>query len=95
MYLDKNAVLGSGAFGLVTCGTLSSFPEDVAIKTVKPYADIEYLKALLSELKVMSCVGKHEYVIELIGAYTKEIKIGTIVHCTLSKNCILNYNNLN
>jgi hypothetical protein len=75
-YVEKNVVLGSGAFGLVTRGMLDGHCEKVAIKTIKPYADPSSLKALLSELKIMARVGKHENIVMLIGAYTKEIKSG-------------------
>ncbi len=73
-FLDEHDILGSGAFGLVLRGKLSGHPEEVAIKTIKPFSAISYFKALLSELKIMVYIGKHENVVTLIGAYTGKIK---------------------
>jgi len=47
---------------------------NVAVKTFKSSADVDSLKSLLSELKIMTKVGQHENVVNLIGAYTREIK---------------------
>jgi hypothetical protein len=45
----------------------------IAVKTVKKTADIGYLKALLSELKIMCYVGKHDNIVNLIGGCTQNI----------------------
>jgi len=73
-YTDENDVLGSGAYGIVFRGKLVGYPDEVAIKTMKPHSTLSYFKALLSELKIMVYLGKHENVIHLIGAYTGRIK---------------------
>ena len=42
----------------------------VAVKMVKPQADITYIKALMSELKIMIHLGKHLNIVNLLGACT-------------------------
>ena len=67
----ESKILGKGEFGIVTKGKIGRAP--VAIKTVKKTADIAYLKALLSELKIMCFVGQHDNIVNLIGACTENI----------------------
>jgi len=50
--------------------------KDVAVKTVKRNADKQYLKALLSELKIMIYLGNHPNLIQIMGAYTRELSKG-------------------
>src|SRR5271156_5565110 len=69
--VEESKVLGDGQFGQVLRGTLGKAP--VAVKTVKKCADVMYLKALLSELKIMCYVGRHEKIVSLIGACTEAI----------------------
>ncbi|CAL8096157.1 unnamed protein product [Orchesella dallaii] len=66
------SILGSGQFGLVLKGSIGPLP--VAVKTIKPVADIIYLKSLLSELKILQYVGPHRNIVNLIGANTANIK---------------------
>lgn len=49
---------------------------DVAIKTTKPKCAGSTLKSLLSEIKTMIYIGKHENAVEFIGAYTAELRKG-------------------
>ncbi|XP_055918688.1 vascular endothelial growth factor receptor 1-like [Eupeodes corollae] len=70
--------LGSGAFGVVLKAHAEEIiPEEkttiVAVKMVKPSADYDVIKALLSELKIMVHLGKHLNVVNLLGAVTKNI----------------------
>jgi serine/threonine protein kinase len=77
MEIDVNSVLGSGAYGMVLKGILTTKNREriqVAIKTVKPMDDISYFKALMSELKIMGFIGKHANIVNLLGAYTKSIQ---------------------
>ena len=67
--------MGSGAFGRVlkaeASGILSSEAvTTVAVKMVKPRADITYMKALMAELKIMIHIGKHLNIVNLLGAST-------------------------
>jgi len=71
MYILESKVLGDGQFGRVTRGKIGK--GYVAIKTVKKFADISYLKALLSELKICCYVGQHENIVNLIGGCTQNI----------------------
>lgn len=45
----------------------------VAVKMVKKNAEDSYLRALVSELKIMVHLGKHLNVVNLIGACTKHV----------------------
>ncbi|GJQ81452.1 Pvr [Trypoxylus dichotomus] len=69
--------LGAGAFGVVMKAIIEQYDNDtdltVAIKMVKKNADDTYLRALVSELKIMVHLGKHLNVVNLIGACTKHI----------------------
>lgn len=46
----------------------------VAVKMIKPHADITHFKALMTELKVMIHLGKHLNVVNLLGACTKNLR---------------------
>ncbi|ODM95095.1 Vascular endothelial growth factor receptor 2, partial [Orchesella cincta] len=75
---DLKDVLGSGAYGTVYKGIfsaseLSQVP--VAIKTVHSINDKMYFAALLSEIKMMCYVGKHEHIVNFIGACTKFLEL--------------------
>ena len=68
-------MLGSGAFGLVMKAKVHEL--EVAVKTVKAGAEKSYLKALLSELKILMYLGGHENLIGLIGANTANLEKGS------------------
>ena len=68
--------LGSGAFGRVVKAKAIGIntwerSTNVAVKMVKPNADIMYVKALMSELKIMMHLGRHLNIVNLLGACTK------------------------
>ncbi len=70
--------LGSGAFGRVVKadaqGIVSWEPNTtVAVKMVKPHADITYIKALMAELKIMIHLGRHLNILNLLGACTTSL----------------------
>lgn len=71
--------LGSGAFGLVVKGEALAIVDgqlntDVAVKMVKPHSDIMELQALIRELKILSHLGKHLNIVNLLGACTTNIR---------------------
>ena len=70
----SNTVLGPGAFGQVIQGSYQGGP--VAIKMLKsnPSRNADYLRTLLGELKVMSYLGGHPNLVQLIGDITGGIK---------------------
>ena len=73
----ETTILGSGAFGQVVKGKYKG--QDVAIKTIDSSAmNAGAFRSLLSELKIMSCLGKHEQVMQLVGAITSNIKQGEV-----------------
>ena len=71
-----STILGSGAFGQVIKGKYQR--NTVAIKMLKSNAsqNVEYLRSLLGELKVMSYLGSHANLVGLVGAITEQIKAG-------------------
>ncbi|XP_051902384.1 macrophage colony-stimulating factor 1 receptor 2 [Hippocampus zosterae] len=73
--LRLGGVLGSGAFGKVVEATaygLGSQDETrVAVKMLKPSAHSEEREALMSELKILSHLGYHDNIVNLLGACTR------------------------
>ena len=70
--------LGSGAFGRVLKAQAQGIVSwerstTVAVKMVKPHADISYIRALMSELKIMIHLGKHLNIVNLLGACTDSL----------------------
>jgi len=76
--LDRNHMLGSGQFGMVFKGECMN--KVVAVKTVAPHADKEYLKSLLNELKILIHIGQHPGIVNFIGAQTGELREGRFTH---------------
>ena len=66
MKLAKDAILGSGQFGIVYRGFYDA--EAVAVKTFKRTVEIDEFKAVLSEAKIMAYIGDHVNVVRFIGA---------------------------
>ncbi|XP_035707906.1 fibroblast growth factor receptor 4-like [Folsomia candida] len=73
----ESAVLGSGAFGIVFQGRLDS-RITIAVKTVPKDADESKLAALLSEVKIMSFVGRHPNIVQLLGVQFVDLKKGIV-----------------
>ncbi|XP_040907253.1 macrophage colony-stimulating factor 1 receptor 2 [Toxotes jaculatrix] len=73
--LRLGAVLGSGAFGKVVEATAYGLGTDnvtrVAVKMLKPSAHAEEREALMSELKILSHLGYHDNIVNLLGACTR------------------------
>lgn len=74
--LKLGQVLGAGAFGKVVEATAYGLgTEDevtrVAVKMLKPSAHSEERKALMSELKILSHLGQHSNIVNLLGACTQ------------------------
>ncbi|XP_021953203.1 mast/stem cell growth factor receptor Kit isoform X2 [Folsomia candida] len=70
----KDILLGRGNYGVIFKGSLFSESDqhkvDCAIKTVDELtARIDDLKLLMNEIRIMSCVGRHENVIQFLGFY--------------------------
>ncbi|NXE20920.1 FLT3 kinase, partial [Ardeotis kori] len=73
--LEFGQVLGSGAFGKVVNATaygISSAGDSVqvAVKMLKEKPDASEKDALMSELKMMTHIGSHENIVNLLGACT-------------------------
>nr|6A32_A Chain A, Platelet-derived growth factor receptor alpha [Homo sapiens] len=77
-------VLGSGAFGKVVEGTAYGLSRSqpvmkVAVKMLKPTARSSEKQALMSELKIMTHLGPHLNIVNLLGACTKSGPIYIII----------------
>ncbi|XP_043559073.1 mast/stem cell growth factor receptor Kit-like [Chiloscyllium plagiosum] len=73
--LRLGKILGAGAFGKVVEATAYGLgTEDsatkVAVKMLKPSAHSTEREALMSELKILSHLGQHTHVVNLLGACT-------------------------
>ncbi|XP_075715874.1 platelet-derived growth factor receptor alpha isoform X2 [Rhinoderma darwinii] len=69
-------ILGSGAFGKVVEGIVYGLSRSqpvmkVAVKMLKPTARSSEKQALMSELKIMTHLGAHLNIVNLLGACTK------------------------
>jgi len=77
---DEMDILGSGAFGVVHKGRINGVTESVAFKKPNKNISVSQLKNLLSEIKIMIYIGKHENIVVLLGAYTEQIREGKASH---------------
>ncbi|NXT58093.1 CSF1R factor, partial [Pluvianellus socialis] len=73
--LQFGKTLGAGAFGKVVEATAFGLDKEdsvlkVAVKMLKSSADTDEQEALMSELKIMSHLGHHENIVNLLGACT-------------------------
>ncbi|XP_075712302.1 macrophage colony-stimulating factor 1 receptor [Rhinoderma darwinii] len=73
--LQFGKTIGAGAFGKVMEATAFGMGKDdsalrVAVKMLKPSAHTDEKEALMSELKILSHLGHHENVVNLLGACT-------------------------
>ncbi|XP_023689740.1 macrophage colony-stimulating factor 1 receptor isoform X2 [Paramormyrops kingsleyae] len=73
--LKLGKVLGAGAFGKVVEATAFGLGKDdnvtrVAVKMLKPSAHSDEKEALISELKILSHLGEHKNIVNLLGACT-------------------------
>ncbi|XP_075852331.1 macrophage colony-stimulating factor 1 receptor isoform X2 [Microcebus murinus] len=73
--LQFGKTLGAGAFGKVVEATAFGLGKEdavlkVAVKMLKPTAHADEKEALMSELKIMSHLGQHENIVNLLGACT-------------------------
>ncbi|RLW08330.1 hypothetical protein DV515_00003148 [Chloebia gouldiae] len=73
--LEFGQVLGSGAFGKVVTATAYGINNagdsvQVAVKMLKEKPDAAEKDALMSELKMMTHIGSHENIVNLLGACT-------------------------
>ncbi|KAM5288977.1 receptor-type tyrosine-protein kinase FLT3 [Ctenodactylus gundi] len=73
--LEFGKVIGSGAFGKVMNATAYGISKtgvsiQVAVKMLKEKADSSEKEALMSELKMLTQLGHHENIVNLLGACT-------------------------
>ncbi|XP_056457039.1 macrophage colony-stimulating factor 1 receptor 1-like [Gadus chalcogrammus] len=73
--LKLGKILGAGAFGKVVEATAYGLGEEdnvirVAVKMLKASAHADEREALMSELKILSHLGRHKNIVNLLGACT-------------------------
>ncbi|XP_072255579.1 receptor-type tyrosine-protein kinase FLT3 [Pyxicephalus adspersus] len=73
--LEIGKTIGSGAFGKVVTATAYGITkpgvsQQVAVKMLKESPDVSEKEALMSELKMMTQIGHHENIVNLLGACT-------------------------
>ncbi|CAL8118447.1 unnamed protein product [Orchesella dallaii] len=81
-FIDKTDLLGSGAFGSVFKGTITGLVNPVAFKMTRPDCPVSALRGLLSEIKILSHLGKHDNIVSICGAYTTELENGIVYVAT-------------
>ncbi|NXO72049.1 FLT3 kinase, partial [Phainopepla nitens] len=84
--LEFGQVLGSGAFGKVVNATAYGIYNagdsvQVAVKMLKEKPDASEKDALMSELKMMTHIGSHENIVNLLGACTLSGKLKYRISC--------------
>ncbi|XP_067944523.1 vascular endothelial growth factor receptor 1-like [Watersipora subatra] len=82
--LKLGMLLGQGEFGRVLKAEAHRIEEGVtnttvAVKTVRDQHDVNQLKALISELKILIHIGKHLNIVNLLGACTRNICKGHLL----------------
>ena len=80
LILARDAILGSGNFGIVYRGFYKS--EAVAVKTFKRTVEIDEFKAVLAEAKIMAYLGRHAHIVEFIGADVSRISDSNLNNCS-------------
>lgn len=86
--IDRQKILGQGEFGIVCLGEVSTMVKSrsyenlnrksrisVAVKMCRSISNAA-LKGILSELKILSFLGKHSNIVSLVGAYTDLVREG-------------------
>uniref|UniRef100_A0AAY4CXP2 receptor protein-tyrosine kinase n=1 Tax=Denticeps clupeoides TaxID=299321 RepID=A0AAY4CXP2_9TELE len=73
--LKLGKILGAGAFGKVVSATAYGLGKEdtvtrVAVKMLKASAHSDEKEALMSELKILSHIGQHKNIVNLLGACT-------------------------
>nr|XP_032832834.1 mast/stem cell growth factor receptor kita-like [Petromyzon marinus] len=93
--LTLGKTIGCGEFGKVVEAKAHGIPHQgsvtrVAVKMLKPRAHHAHKEALMSELKIMSHLGRHLNIVNLLGACTREDPILVITeYCNYGD--LLNY----
>lgn len=81
-HLKFDTLLGNGAFGCVyravASGLNGSEMTVVAVKMTRDDGNIDQLKALASELKVLTHIGSHINILNVLGAITSELENGRL-----------------
>ncbi|KAM7331576.1 hypothetical protein ACRRTK_008284 [Alexandromys fortis] len=97
--LEFGKVLGSGAFGRVMNATAYGISKtgvsiQVAVKMLKEKADSCEREALMSELKMMTQLGHHDNIVNLLGACTLSAQVQAelaVGHSTEHKSSFFTY----
>ena len=69
-FFSKNSFIGNHQSGIKD----NEAETVVAVKTLNPFTNKDVLKSLMSELKIMSHLGSHPNIVNLLGAITTNIQ---------------------
>ncbi|ODM90318.1 Macrophage colony-stimulating factor 1 receptor [Orchesella cincta] len=81
---DQSKHIGSGTFGRVYKMKVGNFESEVAVKIPQLSVGKDAILGALQEIKILTFIGTHENVIRILGAYTKEIKLGDVPYPTMT-----------
>ncbi|XP_037784392.1 macrophage colony-stimulating factor 1 receptor-like isoform X2 [Penaeus monodon] len=76
--------LGSGSFGRVVLASVRGLDDandgetEAAVKMVKSHVDVTHLESLMVELKILSHLGKHINIVNMLGANTVHLNRGEL-----------------
>lgn len=88
LVIERDALLGTGQFGCVYKALIENKSDEdnsqieVALKMAKSDCPKNALKGLLSEIKILTYLGKHPNIVSIQGAYTAEILNGIVYVAT-------------
>lgn len=81
-YYHAGKQLGSGSFGRVVLASVRGLDDandgetEAAVKMVKSHVDVTHLESLMVELKILSHLGKHINIVNMLGANTVHLNRG-------------------
>lgn len=70
--------MGSGQSGIVIRGSIKGYPGPVAFKCTTASSTVTDVKAIMSEIKILSYIGQHVNVLCILGAHTRKIERGIV-----------------
>ncbi|ODM94586.1 Platelet-derived growth factor receptor beta [Orchesella cincta] len=83
--MKRDALLGTGQFGCVYVALIEDDEKgnrEVALKMAKSDCPANALKSLLSEIKILTYLGKHPNIVCILGAFTSELSSGIVYVAT-------------
>ncbi|KAJ6642246.1 Tyrosine-protein kinase receptor torso [Pseudolycoriella hygida] len=89
--IDIHDIIGEGAFGYVSRGTLLSTGKSVAVKMLKDVATIDVMQDFCREVAVMRSVDRHPNIVGIVGHCMKNIERMMILTEYCSEGSLLKF----